>query len=77
MTLIHRTREWPGYSKGSHYWNEYHLEGETVVKYKCGSSKFFDGKENIRETSKDLVESWSADDPNMPDWLRNKVSGGS
>lgn len=77
MTLIHRTREWSGYSKGSHYWNEYHLEGDTVVKYKCGTSKFFDGKENVRETTQDPVESWQIDDPSMPDWLLKKVSNES
>ena len=71
MSTIYTTNSWDGYSKGSKYCNEYRLEGNRVVKYKCSSSKFFDGNENVRQTGEREVDSWEIDDPSMPDWLRD------
>lgn len=67
--LLYKTKEWKGYGKQNYYWNEYCLEDGIVVQYKCNRHKWFDGKENEWEYSKEKAETWAMDDPNMPDWL--------
>lgn len=68
--LLYQTNSWKGYGNET-YWNEYHREGDTVVKYKCRRAKFFDGDENTYDEDQTEVESWSVDDPSMPDWLKD------
>lgn len=72
MDTIYTTNEHKGYGK-SYYWNEYRFDGDTVYQYKCSRKKFFNGDENEWEYDEDEVDSWSVDDPNMPDWLRNYI----
>ena len=73
MGLIYRTNDWDGYSKNSSYHNEYYDDGDTVTKVKVYEFKFFDGRENSWEREETVVDSWSHDDPSMPDWLRDHL----
>lgn len=74
MGLLHSTREYNGYGKQNYYHNEYVEEGDRVVKYKCHDFKSFDGKENSWHKERTVMDCWKKDDPDMPDWLRGKMS---
>ncbi len=67
---IYTTSEWKGFGKQNYYWNEYRLEGDTIVKYKCHRWKHFDGDENNWEEDKYPERSWTIGDADMPDWLK-------
>ena len=67
---LYITKEQPVYGKQNYCWNEYRLENDKVVKHSCHRQKIFDGDENEWHENDKVVNSWSTDDPNMPEWLR-------
>jgi hypothetical protein len=75
--VLYRTQEYLGYSKNDYYWNEYRLEEERVVKYKCHLQKNSeDGKNEWRE-EESVIESWNKNDSNIPDWLKIYLKRGN
>lgn len=70
---IYITREQKGHGKHEYYWNEYRLEEGVIVKYRCYRRKFFDGNENTWDEDEKVLESWTIDNPNMPEWLRQYI----
>ena len=72
MSLIYKTNEYKGHGSGKSYsWNEYEQDGDTVTKYRCNRTKFFDGDENTWSNSRKEEASWEIGDDDMPDWLNN------
>ncbi|MBQ7125149.1 MAG: hypothetical protein IJP16_01220 [Clostridia bacterium] len=71
--MIYSTEEYKGFGKHNYYHYEYRVEGGEVIKYKCSRQKFFDGDENVWQEDEHIVESWSINDPNMPEWLRKHL----
>ena len=70
---IYKTNEWKGYGKQNYYWNEYRLEGGEIAKFKGHRYQLFDGRESNWNTDESFEESWSLEDPKLPNWLRNYV----
>jgi hypothetical protein len=67
---LYVTNEYSGHGKQNYYWNEYRLEDGEVVKHHCHRQKFFDGDENEWREDDVVMDSWSIDDPEMPEWLK-------
>ncbi len=73
VRILHTTQEWSGYGKQNYYYNQYRLKDNTVYRFKCNRFKHFDGKENEWVNDERLDAKWDIDDPNMPEWLKNKI----
>lgn len=73
MKTIYSTNEYKGHGKQNYFHNEYRTNGDVVEKVRCQRQKFFNGHENNWETSRRVIDSWKTDDPNLPEWLKNKI----
>ena len=70
---IYTTNEWPGFGKNNFYHYEYRLEGEEIVKYLCRRYKLSDDQDNNWRENEKHTEFWELSDPDMPDWLKDKL----
>lgn len=71
MTVIYRSDEWIDENSQDYHYTEYQLEDKTVFKYRIRRRLFFNGYEHIETEDKTLLDSWSIEDRNFPDWLAN------
>ncbi len=65
--IIYTTNEWITYGRQSLFYNQYQekgQKGDKIVEYTNVV------EENTWNNSEQVVECWSIDDPNMPEWLK-------
>jgi len=70
---IYSTNEWKAHGNQNYSHNEYRLEDDEVVKYKCNRCKVFDGHESEWRETETRIASWKLEDPAMPDWLKDML----
>ena len=71
--FLYTTNELKCYGKQNYYHNEYRLEDDKVVKFKCNRYKVCDGHESEWREAETQVASWKFADPDIPDWLRDHL----
>jgi hypothetical protein len=71
--LIYKTKERKGYGKNNYSWNEYRLEKNKVIRYKCHRWKFYYGDDSVWKDDETIDTSWNLDDPFMPAWIKRRL----
>lgn len=59
--------------KQNYYYNEYRTGEGNVVKYRCHRHRIADGDGSDWIIDEEQVDSWSLDDPNLPELLREHL----
>ena len=70
---IYSTNELKCFGNQNYYHNEYRLEDDKVVKFKCNRYKAFDGHESEWRETETRVSSWKIGDFDMPELLRDNL----
>ena len=74
---IYKTSEWNGSEKNNYYWDEYRLEEDEIVNYRCHRQKFIDGNITDWKMEESVEGTWKLDDPDMPEWIKQYIEDNS
>lgn len=71
--LVYKTNERKDYIEENCHWYEFRLKGDIIYKYRCQKQKILGKDKNIWTIKESIEETWVADSPLLPDFLKKKI----
>ena len=71
--LVYKTNEQRDHIEENYHWYEYRLKGDIIYKYRCQKQKVLDNNKSSWITEEIKEETWIADSPYLPDFLKQMI----